>query len=282
MPAFTTHLNLYLPGGGSLGIGGDDEEADVDKINQNMQKIDDWADDTDDRLGILDQQLTRNQQFTGTAANIGSVVGMKLGDTYQETDGKKILWKYDGANWITAENGMYLVRPTGVFGTGVTIADNGHVKVAAGGDTVRINGCFSARFSRYLVIANWRNTPGASGAYMRFCTGGAPLLNTQYVVQNSAVVGTTFSGSSAINTNTPGAIGNSSIRHAVRYEFYNPMDAAEFTLVRGDAADYDGVNGLSQVMIWNTAAGAHDGFELVVSVGGQTISSAEFSIYGLA
>ena len=40
MPAFTANLNLYLPGGGSLGIGGADEVVDVDKLNQNFQKID--------------------------------------------------------------------------------------------------------------------------------------------------------------------------------------------------------------------------------------------------
>ena len=40
MPAFTANLNLYLPGGGSLGIGGADEAADIDKLNQNFQAID--------------------------------------------------------------------------------------------------------------------------------------------------------------------------------------------------------------------------------------------------
>jgi len=42
MPALTTRLSLYLPGGGSLGIGGDDEVADIDRLNENFQKIDSW------------------------------------------------------------------------------------------------------------------------------------------------------------------------------------------------------------------------------------------------
>lgn len=41
MPAFTARMGLYLPGGGSLSIGGDDEAADIDKINENFQKLDD-------------------------------------------------------------------------------------------------------------------------------------------------------------------------------------------------------------------------------------------------
>ena len=40
MPAITDRLRMYLPGGGSLNIGGDDEVADIDKINENLQKID--------------------------------------------------------------------------------------------------------------------------------------------------------------------------------------------------------------------------------------------------
>lgn len=43
MPAFTARLNLYMPGGGSLNIGGDDEVADIDKLNQNFQKLDEFT-----------------------------------------------------------------------------------------------------------------------------------------------------------------------------------------------------------------------------------------------
>lgn len=40
MPALTARMSFYLPGGGSLSIGGDDEVADIDRINENFQKID--------------------------------------------------------------------------------------------------------------------------------------------------------------------------------------------------------------------------------------------------
>lgn len=100
MPAFTALLNLYLPGGGSLGIGGADEAADIDKLNQNFQKIDLWAVETDTRLDLLDPQLTRNQQYRGLAAAKGDVVGPRRGDTYQETDGTyPKFFEHDGTNW---------------------------------------------------------------------------------------------------------------------------------------------------------------------------------------
>ena len=39
------------------------------------------------------------RSFYGTTAGRASVTGMKLGDTYQESDGSKKLWRYDGAGW---------------------------------------------------------------------------------------------------------------------------------------------------------------------------------------
>lgn len=40
MGAITSRVGLYLPGGGSQSIGGADEPADVDKLNQNFQTLD--------------------------------------------------------------------------------------------------------------------------------------------------------------------------------------------------------------------------------------------------
>lgn len=41
MPGATTRLSLYKPGGGSSGAYGADEVADIDRINENMDKLDD-------------------------------------------------------------------------------------------------------------------------------------------------------------------------------------------------------------------------------------------------
>lgn len=50
MPAFTPNRNFYLPGGGSLGLGGENEAADIDKINQNMIDLDEWTGEVDDYM----------------------------------------------------------------------------------------------------------------------------------------------------------------------------------------------------------------------------------------
>lgn len=76
MSAFTPHLNLELPGGGSLGIGGEDETADIDDLNQNFQKLDTWADGVDDKLDEAEEQAF----FIGTEAERIAMVPPKLRD----------------------------------------------------------------------------------------------------------------------------------------------------------------------------------------------------------
>lgn len=96
MPAFTSFLNLYKPGGGSTGVITPDETADIDRLNEDLDLIDAFASAAD---GRLDTQEVRNQQFTGPTAGRASVTGMKRGDTYQETDVNFDLYWYDGSDW---------------------------------------------------------------------------------------------------------------------------------------------------------------------------------------
>lgn len=72
MPAFTARTGMYLPGGGSLGIGGDDEVADIDRINQNMQRL-------DDAVGVLEVTSFPESPFPGQTVT-------KDGDTYYFSD----------------------------------------------------------------------------------------------------------------------------------------------------------------------------------------------------
>ena len=276
MPAFTPFLNLYKPGGGSTGTILPDEVADIDRLNQNFDLIDSWS-------AAWGSAGDQNIQLYGPAANLSGITGMKFGDTYQESDGSQKLWKFDGSNWVTGENGMYLIRPTSVFGTGVSVDNNGHTIVTSpGGTTLRINGVFTSRFTKYRVEAWWGADGSASGAYMRFCAGESPVLNTGYFVQNSATVASAVSASFASATNTPGAVAVSSINHAASYLFSNPASSSIFTSVRGESADYNSGNGLSNIMVWNTTAAAHDGFELVMSVASRTFGTADIAVYGLS
>lgn len=186
MTAFTDFLDLYLPGGGSLGIGGDDEAADIDRINQNMQKIDDWSEATDAKVVSLD--TLRIRRFSGLAANIGTATGMALGDLYQETDGDKQLWTYDGTNWVTSNAGLYLIVPSAVSGTNVTKA-GGRVTAAASPEIV-IDGVFTSRFRRYLVKIDLDSASVAVATNLQLRAAGV-TQGSGYTVQTTLNTGPT-------------------------------------------------------------------------------------------
>lgn len=71
------------------------------------------ANSTDTALGTVEGLVTsQNRQFKGTAAAKASVTGMVFGDTYQETDGSKLLWSYDGSNWFVLNSLISLKNNT--------------------------------------------------------------------------------------------------------------------------------------------------------------------------
>ena len=125
MPAFTSFLNLYKPGGGSSGTITPDEVVDIDRLNANFDLIDGFASSVDGWQTARGDLAERNQQFTGLAANRAAVTGMKLGDTYQETNGSKLVWKYDGTGWIITSSSLTSYNSTTVSFTGTPVMKSG-------------------------------------------------------------------------------------------------------------------------------------------------------------
>lgn len=79
MPAYTPNRNLYLPGGGSLGIGGADENADIDKLNLNFQALDTWSGQIDEKTVIA----TNEDVDAGTSTTkLVTVAGLRRGSPY--------------------------------------------------------------------------------------------------------------------------------------------------------------------------------------------------------
>lgn len=164
MPAYTSNRNLYLPGGGSLSIGGDDEALDIDKINQNMEALDTWSGTVDAALlansAFVAAQTSRNQQYRGTAADRPTQTGLR-GDTYRDTDSPFLSWVHDGSSWVLDSPAAQTIRPTTVSGTGSSIAADSTVAFGSG-TAVRINGAFLSRF-RVFDIYIEITTASASG-----------------------------------------------------------------------------------------------------------------------
>ena len=66
-----------------------------------------------------------NQQFYGPAASMAGVTGMKRGDTYQESDGSFIIWRYDGTAWQKWASSWITWSPTLAAGAGTFTVGNG-------------------------------------------------------------------------------------------------------------------------------------------------------------
>lgn len=105
MPASTPFLGLYKPGGGSTGLITPDEVVDIDRLNTNSDLIDAFA-------RSYGPATERNHQLYGPAAALSGVVGMKLGDVYQESDGNKSRWVYDEAGWLLWDRPRRAFTPT--------------------------------------------------------------------------------------------------------------------------------------------------------------------------
>lgn len=273
-------LNLYLPGGGSTGTWTPDEVADIDPINQNFEDINDNAQVVDDfRIA----QLSRNQQFTGLAANIGLVVGHKRGDTYQETDGNFVLWRYDGANWVTNEGGMFLIRPSAAVNG--TILANGHVQPSGAADNLRIDGIFSSRFRRYVCFLRYMPAGGANSLNLRLATGGTPESSSNYHYQTLTGVTSTVSTAATTAATQWVILGTAANEHHAKIEFLDPASASLRTFFRSDTSEFNGGLAVTLVGGAHNLAAVHDGlyFTLTTTGGGRLMGAdSDFAFYGLA
>lgn len=273
MSGTTPHLGLYLPGGGSTGTWTPDEVADIDPINQDLVDIDTWALGTDGRLDVLEGY---NQQFTGPAASIGAVVGMKRGDTYQETDDDFQLWSYDGASWITAQTGMFKILPTLVPATGASIA-GGNVILAGVTGTITLTGIFPARFDRFLIDVEIDNAVGDSGALFALRTSGGPISTGYFGTFTEQAVGIAAAKNDTNNSSTA-PLGRYATNGAMmQLELIRPSKAVggnkQFMTRSADGASYQRIGG----GYVNTGA-VLDGIDLVFPV---AVTNGRIKIYGL-
>lgn len=273
MPASTPFLGLYKPGGGSTGLITPDEVVDIDRLNTNADLIDAFA-------KSYGNAADRNHQLYGPAASVGGVTGMKLGDTYQESDGNKVLWKYDGTNWVTNEGGMYLIRPTSV--TNGVIGVNGHVSANAGVDNIIINGVFSSRFRRYRVVADIIFVGGVNQVYLQVAAGGVAVSAANYYSQVFYQTGATLAGvyQSGYNFMSCAAIAG-----VAQQMVLDISGVAEVSDTYIGATTFTPTAGQSHISGYHQTTAAYDGMRLALSTtgGGRAFALAtDIAVYGIA
>lgn len=273
MPASTPFLGLYKPGGGSTGLITPDEVVDIDRLNTNADLIDAFA-------KSYGPATERNHQLYGPASSLGGVSGMKLGDTYQESDGNKVLWKYDGTNWVTGESGMYLIRPTSVTG-GLSIDASGNiVGTALANGNLDILGIFSTRFDNY-VIEMYANKAGVSGSQtVSGLVGAAPVASNAHF--NHSMYSTGADAPSAAQgggqANFSGIMDSEGTKVAAKATWYSP-NRADTTLVTSSNVGRGGQIMTSQKTASLETNDQITGLRLNF---GQTVNALRVKVYGLA
>lgn len=122
MPGFTSRLNLYKPGGGSSGVI-PDEVVDVDKINDNSDKID---------------AAVGAPNFTSGTRPPAPFPGQLI----RETD-TRLLKQWDGATWLTvggdAIGAMYTGLTLGTEDLDTVLATGSYVQTLTGNATAARN-----------------------------------------------------------------------------------------------------------------------------------------------
>jgi hypothetical protein len=273
MSDLTAFLSLFKPGGGSTGLIVPDEVVDIDRINANMDLIDNYA-------AGWGQAANRNKQYWGPAASLAPTTGMKRGDTYQESDGNFVLWKYDGANWVTNEMGLTLIRPTSVV-NGAINAD-GSVTPTTGQASCSLNNIFSSRYREYVVRYDVRLNTAATAAF-RLRAAAVDLSSASYALEMITAAGASAPATSSTTGTDISLMGAASAHVAGSVEFCAPALAGS---VKRGAYQSGSALLFHRTANWQGSgidANVYDGLTLVAAGATFIATGAPFiKVYGLA
>ena len=119
MGAITPILGLYKPGGGSTGTITPDETADIDRLNENFDAIDEWAGTVNEKTTIA----TNSEIDAGTNnTHIVTPAGLKRGSPYLG-----LVIKSTGSNTVTSGTTEEVISG---FSLVVTTPRAGHVRLS--------------------------------------------------------------------------------------------------------------------------------------------------------
>lgn len=194
-----------------------------------------------------------------------------------------IEWEFDGTNWVTNENGIYLIRPTSV--AGATLAADGTI-IPSNSTTVSVNGVFSTRYRKYRVEHYMVCSAGAN-VNARLRNAGADDSTAQYILVVTEASGSSVTAGTATGQNLfPLNYGNAvNTVHWGLVDFVNPGIAGAMkgfnTTTHSARNNNPGIatrSGRHETADANT----YDGFSLFTNSAATFTTASWIKVYGLA
>lgn len=291
MAGNTPNLDLYLPGGGSSGLWVPDEVADIDKINQNMQKVDTAIGDL---WGMANPSTQRFRSSSGNDVSLVSTTHpFQLGPTAGSNlraDGNEIQSVVNGAAdtlGLNIEGGdvnigndgsvvslggikSSRIKPTSANPAGGTATINSANKVDISACTsVRINGAFANELAYEVLVYVWDVSGTATNLYAGLSVGGTneTALRTGWMGFGQSSWGANGGDVATTNPSICGTV-TGLTGGAYRFVVFLPGSSAERTKMFYDGV-HDNNNG-ERFAGWvhDTNIAATDGFRFGVTGGG--------------
>ena len=182
----TSRLGLYLPGGGSTGTITPDEAADIDKINDNMSKIDAAAGATVCTSGtrpsspyngkLIFETDTNYVRVWDSATSTWDLVG---GSTYPATNLTGLVPIANGGTNASTDVaartnlkvGLTKIVPTAVTFVGGTGSTSNGVTTFTSCTGISLQGVFSAEFNTYRIVYVAGSTVQSNPTHGRLMSG---------------------------------------------------------------------------------------------------------------
>lgn len=183
--------------------------------------------------------------------------------------------------WSRVNNGLNLIKPTTVSGTGITAGANGAITLTAASGTVTVNGIFSATFDDYKVILDVPTTSTGNGISIQLTSGGTPdATATNYDQQETGSNSTTVTSNEITQGSWP-MINTGRISYTLSFELFNPFRTLA-TRLMGLLTGWNaaGANPLNKTVTnQHRAATSYDGLAFTISTGTVTGTIRVYGYY---